>query len=94
MATNPRLLYSRLPAGAIEADPPDSAIGGSVGVRAFIDPRGRVYDFRVISGSSDGHTHAALENKLLFSTFEPARVFGQPVPGSVVLSFADVSVQG
>ncbi len=94
MATNPRLLYSRLPAGAIDADPPDSAIGGSVVVRAFVDPRGRVYDFRVISGSIDGHTHAALENKLLFSTFEPARVFGQPVPGSVVLSFADVSVQG
>jgi hypothetical protein len=94
MATNPRLLYSRVPAGSIEADPPDSSIEGSVVVRAFVDQGGRVYDFHVISGATDGRTHAALENKLLFSTFEPARVFGQPVPGSVLLSFADVSVQG
>lgn len=94
MATNPRLLYSRVPAGSVDADPPDSSIEGSVVVRAFVDQGGRVYDFHVISGATDGRTHAALENKLLFSTFEPARVFGQPVPGSVLLSFADVSVQG
>ncbi len=94
MATNPRLLYSRVPAGSADADPPQSSIEGSVVVRAFVDQSGRVYDFRVISGATDGRTHDALENKLLFSTFEPARVFGQPVPGSVVLSFADVSVQG
>jgi hypothetical protein len=94
MATSPRLLYSRVPDGSIEADPPDSSIEGSVVVRAFVDQQGRVYDFHVISGAADLRTHAALENKLLFSTFEPARVFGQPVPGSVVLSFADVSVQG
>ena len=94
MASNPRLLYSRVPAGSVDADPPDSSIEGSVVVRAFIDQSGRVYDFHVISGATDGRTHAALENKLLFSTFEPARVFGQPVPGSVLLSFADVSVQG
>ncbi len=94
MASNPRLLYSRIPYSAINADPPASTINGSVVLRAFVDERGRVYDFRVISGANDSGTHAALENKLLFSTFEPARVFGQPVAGSVVLSFADVSVQG
>lgn len=94
MASNPRLLYSRVPVGSLDADPPDSSIEGSVVVRAFVDQSGRVYDFHVISGATDGRTHAALENKLLFSTFEPARVFGQPVDGSVLLSFADVSVQG
>ncbi len=94
MGTSPRLLYSRIPFSSLDADPPDSSIAGSVVVRAFVDQQGRVYDFHVISGANDGHTHDALENKLLFSTFEPARVFGQPVPGSVVLSFADVSVQG
>ncbi len=101
MATSPRLLYSRIPvsladvpAASADADPPDSSIPGSVVVRAFVASDGRVYDFHVISGSNDNRTHAALENRLLFSTFEPARVFGQPVSGSVVLSFADVSVQG
>lgn len=92
MATSPRLLYSHVPFGPLDADPPASAIQGSVVVRAFVDSRGRVYDFRVISGATDAPTHAALENKLLFSTFEPARVFGQPVPGTVLLSFADISV--
>jgi hypothetical protein len=31
---------------------------------------------------------------LLFSRFEPARFFGQPVRGLAVLSFAGVSVRG
>jgi hypothetical protein len=94
MATTPRLLYSRLPFGALDADPPESTIKGSVVVRAFVDPQGHVYDFHVISGADDAQNHAALENRLLFSTFEPARVFGQPVDGSVLISFADVSVRG
>jgi hypothetical protein len=31
---------------------------------------------------------------LLFSVFEPARRFGQPVRGLAVLSFSGVSVRG
>jgi hypothetical protein len=53
-----------------------------------------VYDFRVLSGSVDQQTYDTLENKLLFSLFEPARVFGQPVRGVALLSFSGVSVQG
>jgi len=35
-----------------------------------------------------------IENLLLFSLFEPARFFGQPVRGLAVISFTGVSVKG
>ncbi len=90
MATPPRLLY---------AAPPDrssmtASVDGSVVVRVFVDSGGRVYDFRVISGTADPGSRAALENQMLWSVFEPARVFGEPVRGSVILSLAGVSVPG
>ena len=42
----------------------------------------------------DEATRAQVENLLLFSVFEPARFFGQPVRGLAVLSFSGVSVRG
>ena len=96
MASAPHLLYASYPTGA--ADGADLKLLDNPNVptvvEAFIDGAGRVYDFRVLSGSTDQQTHDTLENKLLFSLFEPARVFGQPVPGVAILSFSGVSVQG
>ena len=96
MASAPHLLYASYPIGA--ADGPDLKLldnpADPTVVEAYIDGAGRVYDFRVLSGSTDQQTHATLENKLLFSLFEPARVFGQPVRGVALLSFSGVSVQG
>ena len=63
-------------------------------MEAYVDGSGRVYDYAIVSGPNDGRTRSQIENQLLFSVFEPARFFGQPVPGLVVLSFAGVSVQG
>ncbi len=89
MATSPRFLYTSVdPAGAILArDNP-------IVVQAFINGEGRVYDYRIISGIADSKTRSQLEDTLLFSVFSPAQVFGQPVRGTVVLSFAGVSVRG
>ncbi|HZU08945.1 MAG TPA: zf-HC2 domain-containing protein [Pseudacidobacterium sp.] len=89
-ASAPRFLYSvpaATPAVLGERENP-------VIVEAFIDGSGRVYDYRILSGPMDPHTRTQVENQLLFSVFEPARFFGQPVPGTVILSFAGVSVQG
>jgi hypothetical protein len=94
MASNPRLLFSRVPDGQLGVEPPGSTINGSVVVRVYVDREGRAYDFRILSGPADTHTRSSLENKLLFSTFEPARVFGQPINGTVVIAFSGVSVQG
>lgn len=89
MASAPRFLYSSIePAGAIgDRDNP-------VIVEAFVNSDGRVYDYKIVSGTTDMKTSIQLQNALLFSVFDPARTFGQPVRGMVVLSFSGVSVRG
>ena len=88
-ASSPRFLYSSFaPTGGVgDRDNP-------VVVQAFINGEGRVYDYKVLSGKADAKTIAQLEDTLLFSVFAPAQVFGQPVRGTVLLSFSGVSVQG
>jgi len=90
MASAPRLLYASLPDGSN----PSMALNGSVVVRVFVDAAGRVYDYRVISGLADAKSREALANEMMWSVFEPARVFGEPVRGSTILSLAGVSVPG
>lgn len=90
MASSPRLLYASLPDGSN----PVATLNGSVVVRVFVDSTGRVYDYRLISGVADQRSHAALANEMMWSVFEPAHVFGEPVRGSVILSLAGVSVPG
>jgi hypothetical protein len=63
-------------------------------VEAYINGQGEVYDYRIVSGPVDDTTRAQVENLLLWSHFEPARFFGQPVRGLAVLSFSGVSVRG
>lgn len=89
MASSPRFLYSAV-------EPETVPIGGRdnpVVVEAYIDGVGRVYDYHIVSGPSDAATRSELENVLLFSVFEPARFFGQPVRGMAVLSFTGVAVR-
>lgn len=66
----------------------------SVIVEAYVNDLGRVYDYRIISGPDDPASRAQIENLLLFSVFEPAHVFGEPVRGVAVVSFSGISVQG
>jgi hypothetical protein len=63
-------------------------------VEAYINGSGQVYDYRIISGPSDEATRSQVENLLLFTVYEPARFFGQPVRGLAVLSFSGISVRG
>lgn len=89
-ATAPRLLYFSNAPGSNST----GAINGPVVVEAYINGSGEVYDYRIVSGPTDPTTRSQVENLLLFSRFAPARVFGQPVRGLMVLSFSDVSVRG
>jgi hypothetical protein len=89
-ATAPRLLYLASGAGSNEI----GAVSGPVVIEAYVNGEGEVYDYRIISGPDDEQTRAQVENLLLTSLFEPARFFGQPVPGLAVLTFAGVSVRG
>ena len=90
MATSPHFLY--LSSGAESQD--ISAVSAPVVVEAYINGQGEVYDYRIVSGPTDSATRSQVENLLLFSKFEPARFFGQPVRGLAVLSFSGVSVRG
>jgi hypothetical protein len=89
MATNPRLLYTSLE--------PSVGIGdrdNPVVVEAFINGEGQVYDYTIVRGSADSTTRSQVADRLFFSVFAPAQVFGQPVRGTVILSFAEVAVHG
>jgi anti-sigma factor RsiW len=87
--TAPRFLYLSSVAG----DQMD-ALSGPVVIEAYVNGSGQVYDYRIVSGPTDDATRQQVENLLLWSRFEPARRFGQPVPGMAVVSFSGVSVRG
>lgn len=89
-ATAPRLLY---PSSVAGTDDIEAGLQPVV-VEAYINDEGEVYDYRILSGPTDPATRSEVENLLLFSVFEPAKFFGQPVRGLAVLSFAGVSVRG
>jgi anti-sigma factor RsiW len=89
MASSPRFLYTSLEPGGAVGDRDNPVV-----VQAFVNGEGRVYDYKIVSGNTDNKTRSQLETTLLWSVFAPAQVFGQPVPGTVVLSFSGVSVRG
>lgn len=86
----PHYLYSsygvRQPVVSVDAAP--------VLVEAKVNAAGRVYDYRILSGTLDAGGVSALRERMLSSVFRPARILGEPVRGHVVLAFADVEVHG
>ena len=89
MATSPRFLYTSFePAGGV------GDLENPVVVQAFVNGEGRVCDYVIVSGTADTKTRSQLEDTLVFSVCAPAQLFGQPVRGTVVLSFSGVSVPG
>jgi hypothetical protein len=90
-ATAPKFLYN---SGANSDVAQIGTVNGPVVVEAYVNGSGRVYDYRIVSGPTDEQTRSEVEDLLLFSVFEPARFFGQPVRGLAVLSFSGVSVRG
>jgi hypothetical protein len=85
----PHYLYSQVPPQPIETrrDVP-------IVIEALVDTNGRVYDYTVLEGPRDPAVLVRVEDNLLASVFKPATVFGVPVRGHVVLTFAGVSVRG
>ena len=63
-------------------------------IEASIDSSGRVLDYRILSGHDSDALRVKIDNALIFTTFEPARAFGEPASGHVVLAFATVNVKG
>ena len=89
-ATAPRFLYL----SSVVGSNPIGDVSAPVVIEAYVNEEGQVYDYRIVSGPTDKATRAQVENILLWSRFEPARRFGQPVSGLAVLCFSGVSVRG
>jgi anti-sigma factor RsiW len=85
----PHYLYSQVPPEAIE-----TRHEAPILVDAKVDVRGRVYDYTILDGPSDAAVRLRVEQNLLSSVFRPATVFGVPVDGHVMLTYAGVSVRG
>lgn len=87
MATAPRFVSWGLDGNA-------GTLSAPVTVEVYVDAKGRVYDYDIVSGPSDAATRAALEAQLISVDYKPAEWYGQPVRGVAVLTFSGVSVQG
>lgn len=87
--TVPHYLYSATSPSAIITDHDRAII-----VEAYVNDQGRVYDYHIVSGPEDKAVQNQIVDQLLLSVFEPARVFGLPVRGRVVVTFSGISVQG
>jgi anti-sigma factor RsiW len=85
--TPPHFLYSSAAAGSIV-----TASDTPIIVEASVDSRGRVYDYKIVSGADDAAVRSQVADQLLSSVFQPASAFDVPVRGRVVVTFAGISV--
>jgi hypothetical protein len=73
----------------------NSISSDSLVLEAYVDAKGRVQDYRVLSSPDDTPiVDQQIKNMLIFTIFHPATSFGRPTPGRVVLSFSHVNVRG
>jgi anti-sigma factor RsiW len=87
--TPPQLRWSPVEVGI------GASNGDAIVIEAYIDPSGRVQDYRVLTGPKDISAYLPqLNNALIFTRFRPATNFGRPTAGKVVFSFAKISVRG
>jgi hypothetical protein len=90
-----RLLNHAVAVPAVVTELGPYGVNGNVTVLAYIDVRGGVYD---VQFPADMDVNAALKaqiaNALLFTQFEPAMLFGRPVPGRVMINFTNFTVKG
>ena len=87
--TAPHFLYT-----TAHAQPIDTPGGATIVIQAKINEEGRVYDYRILSGSSDAPTDAEIRNQLMLLVYQPARAFDLPVRGEVLIAFSGISVRG
>jgi hypothetical protein len=85
--TPPRLQISEYPEDQLNLDSP-------VVIETYVDARGFVENYRIISGRDDEEVRAQLGRALLFTIFAPAQSFGHPVPGKAIMSFSHINVKG
>ena len=86
--TAPHYLYA-----AVHSQPVITGEDTPIVIEAAINAEGRVYDYRILSGPEDTATQAQVRDQLMLLVYEPAKAFGQPVRGHVLITFSGVSVR-
>lgn len=86
--TMPHYLYS------VARLAPVTAGDATIVIQAQVSETGKVYDYTILSGATDEATAVEIRDLLMVQVYEPARVFGEPVRGQVLITFSGVSVQG
>lgn len=67
----------------------------SLVIEAYVDPLGRVDDYRILSDPGDAQQLLPqVKRMLIFTTFRPAMSMGHPISSRAVLSFSKISVHG
>jgi hypothetical protein len=79
--------------------PMTSVDDDSLVIEAYVDSKGRVDDYRILSDSDSSEdltpqVKSMLINFMTFTTFRPATSMGRPTPGRAILSFSRVNVKG
>ena len=87
--TSPHYLYS-----STHLEPVMTPSDATIVIEAEVNAAGKVYDYTILSGPKDASTNAQVRDHLLLQVYEPARVFGEPVKGQVLITFSGVSVKG
>jgi hypothetical protein len=87
--TSPHYLYS-----STHLEPVMTPTDATIVIEAEVNSAGKVYDYTILSGPKDAATDAQVRDHLLLQVYEPARVFGEPVKGQVLITFSGVSVKG
>ena len=86
--TAPHYLYSM-----VRSQPVVTSEDTTIVIRADINERGQVYDYRILNGPSDPATLTQVRDQLLLQVYQPAEAFGLPVRGQVLITFSGVSVR-
>jgi Putative zinc-finger len=86
--TAPHYLYS-----AVVPSPIIDSHDSTIIVEAYVNSEGRVYDYRIVDGPQDSALQMQIQDRLLLSVFEPAKVFGSPIRGRAIVTFSGISVQ-
>jgi Putative zinc-finger len=67
----------------------------SLVIEAYVDPLGRVDDYKILSDPGDAQQLLPqVKRMLIFTTFRPAMSMGHPISSRAVLSFSKISVHG
>jgi hypothetical protein len=87
--TAPHFLYAAASPRPILTDRDTTIV-----VDAAVNDRGQVYDYRFVSAPDVPEVQRQVAEQLMLYVFEPARIFGAPVRGHVIVTFDGISVRG